>query len=417
MSNAPTRDRGAPDLDMGFRTFVFLIASLMAVNALGTDTMLPALPEIGHSLGVTVENQRQWIISAYMFGLGTAQIFYGPLGDRYGRKPVVMLSMGLFVLTSIMAAFATSLEMMVIARWLQGVAAAGSRVLAVSIVRDCYSGRQMARITSLSFMVLLAVPILAPSFGQIVMLAFPWESIFVIFALYGLAMLIWVGVKLPETLHPEYRIPISPAVLIGAIRQVVTTRSSIGYAVASACMFGAMMGFLNSAQQLFDETFHARHLFPVIFACAAGTMGAAAYFNSRIVERFGTRRISHSALCGFISVSAIHVAAILTNHESLLLFSLCQAAIMGCMGLAGSNFSAMAMEEMGHIAGTASSIQGTISTVGGAVLGLIVGQSFDGTSLPMALGFLCFGFTALVIVLITEKGKLFHAHHAPPVAA
>jgi len=417
MNHVPMRDRGAPDLDMGFRAFVFLIAALMAVNALGIDTMLPALPEIGNSLGVTVENQRQWIISAYMFGLGSAQIFYGPLGDRYGRKPVVMLSMGLFVLTSILAAFATSLEMMAIARLLQGVAAAGSRVLAVSIVRDCYSGRQMARITSLSFMVLLAVPILAPSFGQLIMFVFPWESIFVLFALYGLVMLIWVGTRLPETLHPEYRMPISTRALLDAVRQVVTTRSSIGYALASACMFGAMMGFLNSAQQLFDETFHARHLFPLIFACAAGTMGAAAYFNSRIVERFGTRRISHTALCGFITVSAIHVGAILTGHESLLLFSLCQAAIMGCMGLAGSNFGAMAMEEMGHIAGTASSIQGSISTVGGATLGLIVGQSYDGTSLPMALGFLCFGLSALAIVLIAERGKLFHAHHAPPMAA
>ena len=416
MSNAPQRDRGAPDLGMGFREFLILIAALMAVNALGTDTMLPALPEIGHSLGVTVENQRQWIITAYMLGLGIAQLFYGPLGDRYGRKPVVLISLSLFVVMSIVATFSTSLEMMVVARFLQGVAAAGSRVLAVSIVRDCYSGRQMARIVSLSFMVLLAVPILAPSLGQLLMMAFPWEVIFVLFALFGLVMLGWVALRLPETLHPEYRIAISPSGLLDTARQVLGNRSSLGYALTSACMFGAMMGFLNSAQQVFAEVFHATTLFPVIFAGAAGTMAAASYFNSRIVERYGTRRISHTALCGFITISAIHVTAILAGHESLWTFAICQAVTMGCMGLAGSNFGSMAMEEMGHIAGTASSIQGFISTVGGALLGLLVGQSFDGTSFPVALGFLCFGVLALAIVFVTERGRLFHGHHAAPVS-
>jgi DHA1 family bicyclomycin/chloramphenicol resistance-like MFS transporter len=167
---------------------------------------------------------------------------------------------------------------------------------------------------------------------------------------------------------------------------------------------------------VFAEVFHAAKLFPIIFAGAAGTMGAAAYFNSRIVERYGTRLISHSALCGFIAVSVIHVAAILSGHESLWTFSICQAVTMGCMGLAGSNFGAMAMEEVGHVAGTASSIQGFISTVGGTLLGVLVGQSFDGSTFPVALGFLCFGLLALAIIFVTERGRLFHGHHAAPVS-
>jgi len=412
----PKSRADAPAFAIGFREFVALIASLMAINALGIDSMLPALPAMGHALGITDENQRQWIIAAYMFGFGSSQLVYGPLADRYGRKAILTVSLSLFALMSLACAFAWDFETIIIARVLQGVAAAASRVLAISIVRDRYSGRQMARVMSLSFIVFLAVPILAPSIGQIIMLFTPWWGIFLLLAVFATSVVAWALLRLPETLHPEDRRPIDAADLWGAIRMVLGQRFSLGYTIASTLLFGSLLGFINSVQQIFTDIFHAANLFTTIFACIAAFMGIASYTNSRIVEKLGTRVVSHSAVIGFTLVSGLHVAVILAGHESIWSFSIFQALTMGCFGLAGSNFGSMAMEPVGHIAGTASSIQGFISTIGGAAIGIVIGQSFDGTTLPVAFGYFALGLAAILVVLVTEKGRLFRPHHAVAAA-
>ena len=403
-----------PHSGIGFREFVGLVAALMAINALGIDSMLPALPEIGRALGIAGENRRQWIIAAYMLGFGGAQLVYGPLADRYGRKPVLMVSMMLFALMSIVAGFADSFETMIAARFLEGCAAASSRVLSVSIVRDCYSGRQMARVMSLSYIMFLAVPIVAPSLGQLIMLLAPWQGIFMFLATFGGSVAIWAALRLPETLRAEDRHPISIPALAAAVKLALTNRYSLGYTLASTCLFGSLLGFINSVQQIFTDIFHEPRLFPLIFAAIASMMGVASFTNSRIVERLGTRRVSHTALIGFIAIAAIRLAVSASGHETIWSFAILQAAMMGCFGLAGSNFGSMSMEPLGHIAGTGSSLQGFISTVGGALLGIAIGQSFDGTTVPVTLGFLLLGLSALVIVLVTERGKLFRAHHQPP---
>ncbi len=412
-STSAPRVTPGPHAGVGFREFVGLVAALMAINALGIDSMLPALPEIGRALGIASENKRQWIIAAYMFGFGGAQLIYGPLADRYGRKPVLLVSMALFAMMSIVAGFSDSFATMIAARILQGCAAASTRVLAVSIVRDCYSGRQMARVMSLSFIVFLAVPIIAPSLGQLIMLFTPWQGIFVFLAMFGGSVAVWAALRLPETLHPEDRHPISIKALTSAVRLAVTNRYSLGYTLASTCLFGSLLGFINSVQQIFTDIFHEAKLFPIIFACIASMMGVASFTNSRIVERLGTRRVSHTALLGFITIAGLHLAVAASGHETIVSFAILQAMMMGCFGLAGSNFGSMAMEPLGHIAGTGSSIQGFISTVGGALLGIVIGQSFNGTTVPVTAGFLLLGLSALVIVLVTERGKLFRAHHQP----
>jgi len=410
MSQATGDHGGAPSFRMGFREFVGLIAALMAMNALGIDSMLPALPAIGEALHIPNENQRQWIIAAYVFGFGSMQLVYGPMADRFGRKPILITSMSLFVVTSIVAACAWDFQSIIIARVLQGISAAASRVLAISIVRDRYSGRQMARVMSLSFIVFLAVPILAPSIGQLILLFWPWRGIFLLLAAFAALVAIWAGLRLPETLHPEDRRPLSVAKVASAIRLVLGNRYSLGYTLASTALFGALMGFIVSAQQIFADIFRLPREFPLVFAGIAAAMGVASYTNSRIVERLGTRLVSHSALLGFILFSGIHTGIAATGHETVLTFALLQAATMGCFGLAGSNFGSMAMEPVGHIAGTASSIQGFTSTLGGAALGITIGQNFDGTTLPLALGYLVLGLVSLAIVAITERGRLFHAH-------
>lgn len=414
MSSTPAAKANTSHAGVGFREFVGLVAALMAVNALGIDSMLPALPAIGHAIGIDEENKRQWIIAAYMFGFGGAQLIYGPLADRYGRKPILLASMAMFALMSVLCGFATSFETIIPARVAQGMAAASSRVLAISIVRDCYSGRQMARVMSLTFIVFLAVPIIAPSLGQLVLLIAPWPFIFFFLAIFSSAVGLWALIRLPETLHPEDRQPVSPTAIMAAARLVLGNRYSLGYTLCSTLLFGGLLGFINSVQQIFDDIFHAPSAFPIAFAAMAGTMALASLTNSRIVERLGTRRVSHTALLGFITVAAVHVAIAATGHETIWTFAILQALMMGCFGLAGSNFGSMAMEPLGHIAGTGSSIQGFISTVGGAGIGIVIGQSFDGTTVPVTLGFTVLGLLALCVVLVTERGRLFRAHNVQP---
>ena len=404
---APAATAADPHPGMGFKQFVALIAAMMAINALSIDIMLPALPEIGRDLGLTDDNQRQWIITAYLLGFGVAQLVYGPLADRYGRRPVLLVSLGLYTACSIAAAFASSFELMILSRVAQGVGAAATRVLAVSIVRDCYSGRRMASVMSLTFIVFLAAPIIAPSLGQGIVLVAPWHWIFAFLALFGATITAWVALRLPETLRPENRTPLSPAGVIGAFRLALTTRMAIGYMLAQTCIIGALFGFITSSQQVFADAFGRPGLFTTMFAVVAGFIAVSSFLNSRIVERLGTRRVSHTALVGFIALASIHALVALSGQETVWTFLVLQSAMMFCFGLVGSNFNAMAMEPLGHIAGTGSAVQGFVTTTGGAIIGGLIGAQFNGTAVPMTLGFVGCGLAALTMVLITEKGRLF----------
>ena len=274
----------SPHPGLGTREMIALIAAIMAVNALGIDSMLPALPAIGEALGVAEENRRQWVIAIFAFGLGSTQLIYGPLADRYGRKPVMRWSLGLYVLASLWAAVASSFSMLLVARFIQGATSAATRVITTSVVRDCYAGRDMARVMSLAFMIFLGVPIFAPSIGQAILHVAPWPGIFVFLAVFAGAVLLWAQIRLPETLAPEKRRPIEPRQIAAAMRAAFCDRYSLGYTLAGTVLFGALLGFISSAQQLFSETFDAHDRFPLIFALIAMGMGVAAWLNSLPVE-------------------------------------------------------------------------------------------------------------------------------------
>ena len=414
----PASAPAAPDFKgPGFPEFVALIAMMMALNALAIDAMLPALPAIGDALGVASENGRQWVITAYLLGFGVAQILYGPLADRFGRKPVLMIGLALYIVFSLLAAFSPTFELLIAARVGTGIGAAALRVLAVSIVRDRYSGRTMARVMSLSFLVFLGVPILAPALGQLILTVAPWQWVFGVLAVGGTAFAIWAAIRLPETLHPEDRMPIQAGRIASAFRAALTNRRSIGYTLAITAISGALFGFINSSQQIFFDVFHAPGLFTVLFGAVAGGIAVASLLNARLVERLGSRLISHTALLGFILMSAIHAAVAVSGHETIWTFAVLQALTMFCFGFIAGNFGAMAMEPMGHIAGTASSAQGFISTTGGATLGFVIGQQFNGSTVPMTTGFVLLGLMALVSVLFAERGHLFRARNLPPVPA
>jgi MFS transporter, DHA1 family, multidrug resistance protein len=397
--------------DLGFREFVTLIAALMGANALAIDIMLPALPAIGDAVGIPTENDRQWIVTAFMLAFGAGQILYGPLSDRFGRKPILLLGLVIYTAFGVLATFATTFEGLIIARVGQGLGAGATRVLAVSIVRDRFAGRQMARVMSLVFIVFLAIPIIAPSVGAAILLIAPWRWIFGLLAVFGGILLIWSITRLPETLHPEDVRPFLLPAIADAFRLTLTTRQSVGYMTAMSLAFGGLLGFINSAQQVFAGPLRATELFPLIFAGTAAALGVASLINSRIVERIGMRVVSHTALLGYIFFTTVHFVVAWTGHETVWTFAVLQGGMMFCFGLMGSNFGALAMEPMGHIAGTASSVQGFCSTTGAALVGFFIGQQFDGTTVPLTLGYFATGLAVLLVVLATERGRILRPSH------
>lgn len=398
---------------MGFPEFVIVIASIMALNPLAMDMMLPALPNIGAAFQIPVANHLQLVLSTFLIGFGAGQFIMGPLSDRFGRRPVLLGGMTVYAVASVLAIAAPSFETLLLARALQGFGTAATRVIATSIVRDCYVGRRMASVMSLAMMVFIAVPVVAPSFGQAVLLVAQWRGIFVVLALYGLLALAWSILRLPETLPETERRSLAPADVLSAFRQTVTNRQTIGYAIAAGSVMGALFAFVFSAQQVFTGIYHLGHYFPLAFAAIATGVAIAGFLNARLVGRLGMRVISHGALTLFAVVATVLLFAESLNALPLPLFMVLSALMMFSFGMMVANFTALAMEPQGHIAGTASSLYGSITTLIGIVIGMVIGQSFDGTLMPFSVGFFASTMVALGVVLVVEKGRLFRPHHRP----
>jgi MFS transporter, DHA1 family, multidrug resistance protein len=390
--------------------FVVLIATINMIVAFAIDSMLPALPVIGASLGVTEETRWGLVITAFTLGFGIAQLFVGTISDRYGRRGLMMMSLIAFAAMSLLAAVAASFTLLLAARMLQGIGAAGARVLAVSIVRDRFEGRDMAQVMSLASAIFMAAPIIAPFMGQAVLAVAPWRWIFVVLALLGVALFGWVALRLPDTLAPENRRAITPAAILDAASAVLKDRQSLAYSLANACLTATVMGFLTSVTLIFTETFKQPALLPVGFAIMAGCMMIASFANAAIVHRFGMRLIGHAAIIGMTAFAMIHVVVVSVRGDELVLFIGLQSAMMVCFALAAGNFGAMAMENMGAVAGTASSVQGSFSAVAGAIGGTIIGASFDGTTIPLYTAISIAGLVSIFVIWIAE-GRLFVARH------
>ena len=299
----------------GKREFVLLIAALMASNALAIDAMLPALPAIGAALDVAEENKRQLVITAYLMGFGISQLFYGPLADRFGRKPLLIFCLGFYALFAALAGLAGSFDLLLLARGLQGVAAGGTRVLVVAIVRDRFHGSAMAQVMSLVMIVFMAVPVLAPSLGQAILFVGSWRHIFIALALYGVGLALWGGTRLPETLADADRLPLSPRAILGAVGETLSVRASIGNTIASTLAFGGLFAFIGSIQQIVFDVFESPNLIGLVFACVAGPMALSSYANSRLVMRLGARRLLLSALAALTLIASLHLAIVAIQGE------------------------------------------------------------------------------------------------------
>jgi MFS transporter, DHA1 family, multidrug resistance protein len=391
----------------GARELVAMMASLMALNALAIDTMLPAFPLIRESLNITDANDVQFIISVYLLGMGIGSIFYGPLSDRYGRLAILLPAIIGYVVFSLACSLSPTIEILLVMRLLQGLCGAAMGVLVAAVIRDRFEGDKMAKHMSMIFMTFMIVPIVAPLVGSAILRVADWHLIFDLFAFLALALALWVWRRLPETLDPANKQPIQPSVIIRNWGQVIKNRTAIGYVVGSGIVQGALFGYLNASEQLFSETFNARDFFPIGFAIIAIGIAFANFTNSRIVERFGARRVSHSAIFLFITLAVMQLVAAIWAPTSLPIFLALITCNMAMIGFLGSNFSSIAMQPFGNIAGSASSFQQTLRTLLGAGLGAAIGAHFDGTVTPIAVGFCLCGIASLCLIFASEGGRLF----------
>jgi MFS transporter, DHA1 family, multidrug resistance protein len=407
----PSTARSVTRTMPGKTEFVLMIASVMMLVAFGIDSMLPALPAIGNDLGVSNPNDRPIVISAFLAGFGVTLLMIGTISDRYGRRTPMMIGLLVFAIANVVAALSQDFTQLLIARFVQGMAAACGQTVVRSVVRDRFAGRDMAQVMSLASTIFMAAPILAPALGQIVLEFGPWRWIFHALGLIGFGAWCWVALRLPETLAPENVTPISGANIISSARVVLTDRMSMGYSIAIAMMSCALYGFLLSVQQIFEIGFKRPDFLPIGFAIMASGMAAASLINAGIVQRFGMRRIGHLGLMWFTGVAVVHAAVALSGYESMVSFIALQTMMMIGFSFTVGNFGAMAMENMGRVAGMASSIQGTIGNLAGVVMGSLIGQAFDGTTAPLYIGFTLAGIAALATVFVTEGGRFFVARH------
>lgn len=396
----------------GRRELVVMIAGLMALNAFGIDIMLPALNQIAHAVGLTApgmesDNRQQMIIFSYVLGFGAPQIIWGPISDRFGRRGPLFVALVGYIITALACIVMRDFHALLAMRFAQGVFASGGRLVAVSIVRDLFAGRQMARFMSLVMTIFMVVPILAPGIGQIVLFIAPWEAIFFVLAVFGAIMLVWTWMRLPETLPESARQPLNMGAALAAYGEIVKSRVTFGYMCASGVIFGALFSFIASSEQIFREVFGQTETFAFWFAGIAGTLACANFLNSRIVEKVGMRRISQVALFIFTIGAALLSLLTFVFGDHLYIFFPVFALCFGCFGLMGSNFSALAMEPLGKIAGTASAAYGFATTTVASLIGMAISSQYNGSTIPITIGFICLGLASLVIILITERGRLF----------
>lgn len=385
--------------------FTLLIALLMSVVAMSIDALLPALGFISKEITVSHANEAQYIISALFLGMALGQLICGPLSDATGRKKILYAGISLFLVGSVICFFAQDINTLLLGRFIQGLGVAGPYVSAISIVRDKYTGNEMARIMSLVMMIFIMVPALAPSIGQAVLLVSSWRYIFVLYVVYALIIGIWIFIRLEETLPKEYRIPFTTRGFIDGFKEVISNYTTMCYTLCMGLFFGSFLGYLNSSQQIFQELFNTGKLFTVYFGLLALVFGLASLVNARFVQKWGMDFLCNRAVLGIIASSGIFLIVILLIPVNLWIFLLYAAVLFFCFGLVFGNVNAMAMEPMGHVAGIASAIIGASSSILSMIIGTAIGQMYNNTLIPVTSGFLILGLAALWILHLARNRK------------
>ena len=366
---------------------------------------MPALPQIGSELGIQNTNDRQLIISMIFLGLAVGQLFFGPLSDKTGRKPAIYAGYVVYLAGSLLSIFAISFPMMLAGRLLQGVGISAPRAVTLAMVRDRYVGRMMARVMSFVMTVFILVPMLAPSLGQTILRFSSWRGIFVSFVVIALITLIWFALRMPETLAPERRAPFSLRHMVDATYFIVKDRTALGYTVSAGLVGGAFLGYLNSAQQIFQELYALGELFPIVFGIISISIGLASFINARLVMRFGMRSLVQWPLNIILGLAVVAlVVAQLFAGQPPLWFSIAYLMLtFFCIGILFGNQNTLAMEPLGHLAGIGAAVVGSLSTLIQMPLGTIIGQNYNGTIFPLVIGIAILTGLSIVVVRWTES--------------
>lgn len=379
---------------------VFLLAMFTSIGALTIDLQLPAMPLILESYGFTQANQQQWIITAYMLGFAVAQIFYGPISDSVGRKPVLLFGMLVYIAASVMCLSAESYYWFLAARALQGVGAAAARIMVNAITRDFYAGNEMAKVTSLVMMIFILVPVLAPSLGSLILYFGDWHNILLVYVGFGLLTLSWCLLRLPESLDEKNKRPFNISRIKLAFMRVVREPVSMAFAVISGVIFSGFMAYLNSAEQLYSQIYQVGHLFPYLFGLIALFFGVAAFLNAKIVMKFGALRVTFGSLIIMVGFNLVYLLITMAfdGLPPLWSFVVMLIVINLCIGLVYGNVMAIAMFPLGENAGMGASVIGVISAVLASVLGIFISQQLASTVYPVIIGFFLTSLVAMTLV-------------------
>lgn len=382
--------------------FIALIAMLFATIAFSIDAMLPALPEIAAELTPADPNRAQLILTSFVLGMGLGTFVAGPISDALGRKPVIVMGAGLYMIGAVLAWAAPTLETVLAARLLQGLGAAGPRVVSLAMVRDLYEGRQMARIMSFAMMIFTLVPAMAPLAGQGIIVLTGWRGIFLAFLVFALLSQAWLVLRQPETLPASARRPLHPVMLMRAVAEVLTNRQVLMAMVVQTLIFACLFGTISSTQQIFDVHFGRGAEFPLWFALIALCSGSASMINAALVVRLGMRFLVSVTLGIETLLSALYAAALLSGGlpegMAFVLFVIWAITAFMMAGLVLGNLNALAMEPMGHIAGMAASVTGSLATVASVMIAAPLGLAFDGTPRPLVVGVTLLTVTGFVLM-------------------
>jgi len=387
--------------------FITLMAALMSVVALAIDALLPALDIIGKSIGTETNSENQLLIIMIFLGLGIGPLIFGPISDSLGRKPIVYVGFSIFIIASFICINADTIEMMIAGRILQGIGLSAPRTISIAIVRDTYSGDFMARIMSFITVIFLLVPIMAPALGKIVLDIYNWQAIFYIQLVIVIFISWWFWKRQPETLHPEYRVKLTKAILIDGIKELFKYKQTIGYTIISGFITGSFMVYLSASQQIFQQQYQLIDEFPYIFAGLAISMGAASLSNGNLVLKFGMKKMASTALYSFFGISLLYL---LLFHNSvnpqinvLLIFFALQFFSIGFLF---GNLRALAMQPIGHIAGIGAAVTGFISTIMAVPISTLIGRFIEDTALPIFIGFtICGGLSIILLLMIKRHDK------------
>ena len=386
--------------------FIALMASLMSIVALAIDALLPALNFIGFSIGTTESTDTQLLITMIFLGLGVGPLLFGPISDSLGRKPMVYLGISIFIAASFICIYATSLEVMVVGRILQGIGLSAPRTISIAMVRDTFSGDYMARIMSFITVVFLLVPIVAPAMGQFVLNHYNWQAIFYIQLLFSLIISFWFWKRQPETLSKEHRIKFTRHIFVNGLKEISKSKITIGFTIISGFITGSFMVYLSTSQYIFQEQYLLKDEFPYIFAGLAIAMGISTFLNGSLVVKYGMEKLVTIALSSFFIISLLYVVIFYnTTNPTIGVLLIFFGLQFSSIGFLFGNLRALAMQPIGHIAGIGAAITGFVSTIMAVPISTFIGGFTEDTALPLFIGFSICGFLSILILLYLKRAK------------